>query len=130
MFAFITRDCFLFDFKLYDNNLSQKHIGVPAGRILTNLRLLDEQNATILLRCPIIPGINDTQIHFNKIAELTHEFNNIESVQIMAFHDFGRSKAAEIGFDYAVDEKTVPDSRVEIWLQHIKEAGCVAVCRG
>lgn len=123
-------DTFLFDFKLYDDNLSRKYIGVSTNRILSNLELLNQCGATLILRCPIVPGINDTTAHFSKIVELTRLFKNITAVHILAYHDFGRNKAANIGAVYPILEKAASESDASGWIQQLRNLGCISVKRG
>jgi pyruvate formate lyase activating enzyme len=53
-------DLFLYDWKLTNDELHRAYTGVSNKKIYENLLLLDEAGAVLRLRCPIIPGVNDT----------------------------------------------------------------------
>ncbi len=55
-------DAFLYDYKATDPETHRRLTGVSNDRILDNLDFLYHRNARILLRCPLIPGVNDTPI--------------------------------------------------------------------
>ena len=90
-------DLWLFDIKLFDEALHKKYTGVSNKQILENLRLLDESGADIILRCPIIPGINLEKEHFEKIAQLASSLTNILAVHLEPYHPLGISKSALLG---------------------------------
>jgi len=51
-------DLFLFDIKQMDAQQYERHTSGRLDRVLENLRWLSDNQAEILLRCPIIPGLN------------------------------------------------------------------------
>lgn len=122
-------DCFLFDFKLADAKLMRQYVGGSMDIILNNLKMLNETDASIILRCPIIPGINDTREHFRRIADLS-QMRNITKTEILPYHDFGRSKAAEIGQAWKMEEKSVDDKVANKWIEELKKLNCPNVERG
>lgn len=90
-------DYFLFDYKLSSSQAHKKYTGVSNRLILENLALLNRINSSVILRCPIIPGINDNREHFQDIAELCNEFSCIKSAELMPYHPLGIAKAEQIG---------------------------------
>ena len=90
-------DIFLYDFKESDPDLHKKYTGVSQERIIANLRLIDREGGKIILRCPLIPGLNDRREHLDAIAELASSLENILEVNIMAYHRLGEAKYAELG---------------------------------
>jgi len=85
-------DLFLFDWKESDNEKHLQFTGVSNEPIKQNLELLCELGAKVILRCPIIPGLNDTESHLKGIAELAAQHSCITAVNIMAFHKLGDGK--------------------------------------
>jgi len=90
-------DLFLFDYKATGDELHRKLTGVPQAPILSNLRALSEAGAKIVLRCPIIPGANDTEEHFAAIAALMETTPGIEHADLEPYHPLGTGKAPKIG---------------------------------
>lgn len=90
-------DCFLYDCKETDVNNHKKYIGVDNALILGNLKLLNSLETTVILRCPIIPNVNDRLEHFEKIAQIAERYSCIHSVELMPYHPLGIPKAEQIG---------------------------------
>lgn len=119
-------DIFLFDYKITDAKLHRQYIGTDSRRILDNLDLLCGLKKDIFLRCPIIPGINDTEEHYRAIAKLSGKYDAIRQVNVMAYHDMAKGKAEQIGMPYILAEKkTVErDEKRQIY-EKLKEYGCL-----
>ena len=49
-----------------------------------------------MLRCPIIPQLNDNDTHFRAIAALTASHKNILGFELMPYHNMGLSKARRL----------------------------------
>jgi pyruvate formate lyase activating enzyme len=62
---------FLFDWKITDPEEHRKWTGQDNRLIRENLEMLYREGAEIILRCPVIPGVNDTPEHFRGIGKLT-----------------------------------------------------------
>ena len=90
-------DEFLWDYKETDETKHKKFTGVSNQRILENLDALYKDGANIILRCPIIPGLNDTEEHFRGIAKRSREMKDLKGVELMPYHKFGVAKDARIG---------------------------------
>ena len=90
-------DEFLWDYKETDETKHKKFTGVSNQQILKNLDALYKDGANIILRCPIIPGLNDTEEHFRGIAKRSRQMKNLKGVELMPYHKFGVAKDARIG---------------------------------
>lgn len=90
-------DLFLFDYKITGEDAHKKYTGVSQVPISENLAKLNALSANIILRCPVIPGINTNTEHYEAIGELTKRFKNIKKVNIMPYHAIGVSKYEKIG---------------------------------
>lgn len=90
-------DIFLFDCKMIFGEGHKHFIGSDGVAMRENLISLDKSGARIILRCPIIPGVNDNAEHFEYIARLANSCKNIEEIHIQPYHTTGLSKAVDIG---------------------------------
>ena len=90
-------DLFLFDIKATDPEKHRRFTGVSNTVILRNLRKLDASNAQIVLRCPLVPGVNDDIEHLQGIAELAESMKNIRRIDVEPFHPLGTSKHERLG---------------------------------
>ena len=109
-------DLFLFDFKHSDSDALKKWAGAPLAPILESLAALEDAHAHVWLRCPVIPGVNDTDAHFEAICALKHQYTCIEKAEIMAYHDIGKTKWDALGIPYSLAAlKTVSPEQKHIW---------------
>jgi len=85
---------FLFDLKHMDPGKHEKFTGVTNALILENLRLLLNSDAEILLRIPVIPGINDDEQHLSELRNYIDKFNTgrIKMINLLPYHKTGASK--------------------------------------
>lgn len=90
-------DLFLYDCKETSPQRHRAWTGVDNQRILQNLQVLDQAGAAVVLRCPIIPGINDTTEHMTQIAALANRHASVLSIELMPYHPLGIAKAAGVG---------------------------------
>jgi glycyl-radical enzyme activating protein len=92
-------DLFLFDIKETDPARHREFTGVTNESILGNLRALHDIGAKIILRVPVVPGLNDRPDHWKAVDRLALSLPNLRGVQKMPYHPMGLSKLARFGFD-------------------------------
>ncbi len=97
-------DLFLYDDKLTDPELHRRWTGGAQEVVLQNLELLNELGAKVILRCPIIPGVNDQEEHYRGIEALAASLEAVIGVEYEPYHDYGRSKAEALGRRYRMPE--------------------------
>ena len=115
-------DLFLYDYKATDPEVHKRYVGCDNRRILENLRYLHDSGARVLVRCPIIPQVNDNPAHFDAIAQLTKELPNLVGAEILPYHKLGVSKAQRIDTEY--QEFEMVDTAVsDGWKQYILSKG-------
>ena len=115
-------DTFLWDYKATGEEMYQKLVGASDQKILSNLDALYHQGANIILRCPLIPGVNDNEEHLRGIAQMYLKYPNLAGIEIMPYHKMGTSKAKRIGYEQ--QEYAVPDKELKAyWKQKIEEYG-------
>lgn len=118
-------DLFLFDYKFSDSGQHKKYTGVSNEKILYNLKFLNQEGAQIVLRVPIIPGVNDNELHFLKIAEISNELQGIQRVELLPYHNWGEHKYEETGWpNPGLESKSVSPEMAHEWLGKLKEMGC------
>lgn len=119
-------DLFLFDFKIADPGKHAQWCGVDNLRILENLDFLYGKGKRIILRLPMIQGVNDTEDHFDAIAGLLKKYSGIERAEILPYHTFGIGKMEELGLavDPEVPSTDATRENVAAWLQELASRGC------
>ena len=124
-------DLFLYDLKETDPVRHREYTDVPLQPILDNLTALIRAGANIILRCPIIPGLNDRDEHFHAIAEIARQHPQIMAINLMPYHPLGESKARRIGKNSALSNLSFPDATaVAMWIETIQAATSIPVTQG
>ena len=128
----IARECdlFLYDLKHMD---SQKHLyytGVDTDLIHNNLRALAAAGKRIIVRFPLIPGVNDSEENIRKTGAFSKELG-IEEIHILPFHQFGEPKWSELSKQYrchtwsppAADKLSYAKQLLEEYVEHVNIGG-------
>ncbi len=118
-------DLFLFDYKATPDSLHRELTGAPSKQILENLAYLYERKARIRLRCPLVPGMNDSAEHLTAIAALSIRYPDLEGIELLPYHSMGREKAARIGCENVLSALPGADERTQArWIGSLREMGC------
>lgn len=124
-------DLFLFDYKMTDPMEHKRYIGVDNELIIANLEALCKQNNKMILRCPIIPGMNDNEKHYRAITEYSQRYEAIEQVNLMVYHDMAKGKVAQIGETYELSGiATVNEEEKKEIYNQVKACGCLRLKEG
>jgi glycyl-radical enzyme activating protein len=118
-------DLFLFDYKATDPETHKRLTGVSNKLILSNLDFLVQQGARIRLRCPLIPGINDSQDHLEGIAQLSFRYPELDGIDLMAYHNVGNAKYERYGLENPLPGLTTAEEMTrQGWLESLHKLGC------
>jgi len=121
-------DLFLFDYKATDPVQHEALTGVSNELVLENLELLAGAGADIILRCPLVPGVNDSPEHLAAIAALARRLSQIRHVELMPYHNMGRDKARRIGREMTFPDLPTTDEPTRTrWLDALRSLGCTRV---
>lgn len=91
-------DLWLYDIKGMNAARHREHTRMENAIILKNLRWLDAHGARIVLRCPMIPGINDRDEDLVPLAELADDLGAVERIDIEPYIPYGIDKAHKLGY--------------------------------
>ena len=115
-------DLVLYDIKVVDPLKAQKWTGVDNELILENGRKLAELGKSMIIRVPLITGVNDDTEEFSKIVDFTISLRTVKTIHILPFHHLGKSKYEMLDLEYSLAEVAEPDE------ESIQR--CVAVAEG
>ena len=116
---------FLYDIKGIDPVRHEANTGVSNGIILSNLEKLVSHGADIILRLPLIPGMNDSESDLEALCGfLAEQKDHIRRAEIMPYHRIGIGKAENVGRD-ASAIRAVPDGRsfADGWRRRLEASG-------
>lgn len=119
-------DLFLFDIKETDARRHLALTGVELAPILDNLRALHDRGANILVRCPIIPGVNQREDHLLALSALCHSLPRLHGIELLPYHSLGVSKAARLGRRQQQFTEP-PREEMRRWEQRLSDLGAPVV---
>jgi pyruvate formate lyase activating enzyme len=102
-------DLFLYDVKCIDSQLHKKLTGVDNEKILFNLSRLLSLSAELIVRIPIITGINDSIAEMEKVAQFIERSGKKPPVHLLPYHRFASQKYERIGRLYTLNEVGQPE---------------------
>lgn len=103
---------FLFDLKHLDPEKHQKFTGVTNTLILKNLQLMLKSDVEIMLRIPVIPGINDDEQHLFELRKYISEIKTgrIRMINLLPYHKIGASKYRRLNREDKMKDYNTPSS--------------------
>jgi pyruvate formate lyase activating enzyme len=117
-------DLYLYDIKFIDDDKHIKYTGVSNKIILNNFRLLSEKNKNIIVRLPLIPGINSTDKDIELLINFLKQFNNVSQIDILPYHNISKSKYQRLNIEYKLpDVEEFSSDEIEIIKQRLIKAG-------
>lgn len=113
-------DIFLFDIKHLDSVKHYEFTGVTNKVILDNYRLLIESGKEIMIRIPVIPGINDDHDHIERLRRFISETGtvSVKKINLLPFHRIGSSKYKRFDIPYKIGEVDTPSKE---YMQILKD---------
>lgn len=114
-------DLFLYDLKLMDDRAHRKYTGVSNRLILSNLRRLAELGNRLLLRLPLIPGINDDVENLRQLGEFVRRLSGRPPVELLPYHPIAIAKYERLNMAYKLEETGPPSSEALERVERILE---------
>jgi pyruvate formate lyase activating enzyme len=97
-------DLFLLDYKATNQQILKSFTGAEGNLWNDTLTYLQNMNKPVILRMPIIPGINDNPEHFGRAKALKESFPVIQRIEILPYHNMGSGKWSGIGLSYSMSD--------------------------
>ena len=99
------------DIKHPDGERHRQLTGVDNGLILENIRRADASGCgfDIVVRTPLIPGINDGEEDLLKLAEIVKGLKKLRFMEFLAYHRLGTETYKRLEREYALREIAAPD---------------------
>jgi pyruvate formate lyase activating enzyme len=101
-------DLVMMDIKVMDDARHRAVTGAPNGRILAHARRLGEGDKPLIVRTPVIPGVNDDEESVAAIAEFVAQLPNLAYYELLRFHAMAKNKYDSLEMDYCAADLTAP----------------------
>lgn len=106
-------DCIIADVKLLDEEEHIRWTRASNRQILENLHIIRRLRPELpmLIRTPVIPGVNDREDVLERIATLAHDLD--AGYEILKYHRLGLSKYRSLHREYPMGDAELSESRFE-----------------
>lgn len=116
-------DLFMFDIKMVDEERHIQFTGVSNELILQNLKTLSDLEKPLILRAPIISGINDDTQHLNDLCDLAAGLH-LQSVEIIPYQPASEAQYESIAHTDRMPDLTMPsEENIQLLTLRLREAG-------
>jgi pyruvate formate lyase activating enzyme len=96
-------DLVMMDLKLLDTEKHRSCTGVPNDRIVENARRLGQLDIPLIVRTPVIPGVNDDEAEIEAIASFSAQLPNLLYYELLPFHPMAQSKYDSLDMAYRAE---------------------------
>ena len=94
--------------------------GAEATPILDNLAFIAAHRAAIVLRCPLVPGVNDGDDALAHIAHLAETTSGVQRIDIEPYHPMGEGKGRRLGRAEVFSAPFASDADKARWLDVLR----------
>jgi pyruvate formate lyase activating enzyme len=101
-------DLVIVDIKLMNGEAHREWTGLPNDTVLANAERLSRQKVDLIVRTPVIPGVNDTPEEIDRIAAFIAPFENLLYYELLPFHPMGTGKYRSLGMEWKMGDLKRP----------------------
>jgi glycyl-radical enzyme activating protein len=116
-------DLVLFDCKATGPEAHRAWTGVDGEALKTRLEQVLASGVPVILRVPLVPGVNDTDEHLDAVAALA---GSVAAVEVLPHHALGRDKRRRLGRTEGPGWPSATEAQTRAWLDALASRGCVA----
>ncbi len=116
-------DLFLFDLKLMDAERHERYAGVRNDVILENLQTLARSGRQVIVRFPVIPGVNDDGKNLAQMIAFLAPLG-LRRVDLLPYHKIGMDKYHRLKMEYRLNGIEPPsDARMQDLMRSFQREG-------
>ncbi len=114
-------DYLLLDVKSFNDEIHKKLVGVNRDLVLKFFEYVKSLNIKIWLRYVYVPGYTDSDKDKEDLCGFINTFKNVERVDILPYHDYGKEKWESLGYKYPLEDMPIPGKKeIENFKEYIK----------
>jgi len=104
-------DLVYMDIKDLDEERHIKNCGTTNKTVLRNFEKLAGTKTSLIIRTPIIPGVNDNEKFIHAMGKLISK-NNVKRYELLPFHKLGAGKYHALGMLYKAENLKTPSAEL------------------
>lgn len=117
-------DLILFDLKIMDEEKHLKFTGESNSLILENLRKLSRDGKKIIIRMPVLEGLNDDEANIQNVVKYLRTCGRIEEIDLLPYHKGGEIKRRRLNRSSpSIDLRAPSVERVEEIKNYLSASG-------
>ena len=103
-------DLVMADLKVFDDENHRRWIGVGNKLIKENIQRISEAGIPLIVRTPVVPGVNAKIEEIISIASFLGQLPSLEYYELLPYHSLGLSKGIVQGWEYT--KFSTPDNQL------------------
>jgi pyruvate formate lyase activating enzyme len=116
-------DLFFYDLKVMDREKHRHFTGVANDVILENLRMLAERGSAVVVRVPVIPGVNDDTDNMDALSGFLTPLG-LREIDLLPYHRLGSDKYRRLHLPYEMEGVVPPsDEQMEALAARLRRDG-------
>jgi pyruvate formate lyase activating enzyme len=116
-------DLFLYDIKTLDKRNHMKYTGASNTAILDNLAALATRHNDVVIRMPVVPGINDDDQNVQELAGFMKTVG-LSRLDLLPYHEIGSDKYRRLGRAYRLDGRKGPaGGKIQAMAERFRRGG-------
>jgi len=100
----------LYDVKHLDDTIHRQFTGVDTTIIQRNLKTLLRRHPAVVVRIPVIPGVNDDPGTIRDMACRMRALGVTRPIELLPYHRLGVAKYGRLGKEYALGRLESPEA--------------------
>lgn len=117
-------DLFLYDLKAADTERHRRLTGVDNTVIISNLREIAAAGGKVVIRMPIIPGLNDDEENILACCDIIGSLGTDPIVNLLPYHNISGEKYRRVHREYTIPDIEAPTD------EHMEELRKLMTSRG
>jgi len=116
-------DHLILDCKHHDPVAHEKWTGAPLASVLENIKIAAKEREQLLLRIPLIGGVNASEDDARAFAALLPSLAGAFPVELLRYHEYGKPKWERAGLEYTMQNAEVTQEQAARFAEILRAAG-------
>jgi len=117
-------DLFLIDIKHMDPAIHERFTGVSNDLILQNSRRLAQREKEIIIRIPLVPGVNDDDENIAATGEFVSSLGGVTRIDVLPHNEAARGKLGRLTQGHELLQVEPPAAeRIQAIVQQLEQSG-------
>ena len=125
-------DFLILDCKHHDDMLHRRWTGEGIAPVLANIRVAAQEREQLLVRIPLVGGVNASEADAHAFAALLPSLGKIStenfhsgkfSVELLRYHEYGKPKWEQLGMEYTMRDAEVSPEQALRFAEVLRQTG-------